>query len=803
MEVTKTNPLVSDSDGDRISDGGEIKVGLNPLNKYTNAGVLDTEYVMTQTLDETQFTDFNKDNSYSISAVVKAAGYAGTALMVEESGFRDMLSDNDAVVGNIFSFRYNSLFKMEQVVLKFRIDETILNETLVNYPDDAGLKGIKRYQIFHFDKNSGAMYPLETEFEEQTNTLSVTTKEEGDYCVIDLDQLLYSMGAGLGKKVSTPKVSSERSTEKQMKVSSIGAEDKQVEDDILPDNYNEIVQQKINKICGVFKKNKGQNQSQVKKKPADIVYILDTSKSMEDEIQRCKNGMENLVMSLYEEGIDARITVLSFDDKKNEIKEYRLKTKKTWGTNAASAKVLIDQVNVTNGKYENHMDALEKALKLSYRKGAIRFAFLITDEPLNTQDNQTKNTVAQLAQKLDKKKLVTSVICKNGDMSTFSSIFEKTGGVQMSVSSDFDGLIHTFVYTYLMNDNTFWVNTPGNLTFKVLSAVPKKDCKVDTDKDKLTDAQEIDWRLIETGKNKLELPMLKEYWDSLSKQDKEVFQRITEKKREILYSFIVLPIYSDPTSKDTDEDKVNDNLDATPMFQNEKIIYLFYERGIEDFLEFEARCRQKEEEDNGCKNVRLVATQGKDEFKNAWNKMGVNWEGKISYEIEEVHLIYHGSYNVISIGHDKDKNSSYLLISSNSSEHIMVKNLDKKKIGYLNLSSCNNGNLDYVDSNMANEFMKNFPDIDYVTAWDGSAVYSAAIIKYTNPFTIINKGNMDLMEGEEYSVLIAKEYSTATKDFNDWSIVKNGCKREPMQNVKYTRDKDGNIKTDKKIKLSK
>lgn len=61
-----TNPLLYDTDGDGISDGDEIKLGLNPLSKYTYDGILDSEYQIEQKVEAEDILINTPENKYEI-----------------------------------------------------------------------------------------------------------------------------------------------------------------------------------------------------------------------------------------------------------------------------------------------------------------------------------------------------------------------------------------------------------------------------------------------------------------------------------------------------------------------------------------------------------------------------------------------------------------------------------------------------------------------------------------------------------------------------------------------------------------
>lgn len=253
-------------------------------------------------------------------------------------------------------------------------------------------------------------------------------------------------------------------------------------------------------------------------------------------------------------------------------------------------------------------------------------------------------------------------------------------------------------------------------------------------------------------------------------------------------------MYSNPKSPDSDGDGAMDNEDAFPFKYNDSMSYIFTKTDAEWFITYEAMLRDFEISGQNGKKVHQIYTVSPEDFRDEWNRMGLNSEGKKQYIIDEVHLIYHGSPQAIAVsskGHlfAKTSNSDY-----NPSTDITVADLDPKEINYLNLSCCNNGNLDFnssngisgYDDNIALTFLKSNNVIKKITAWDGSAVYGGI---YLNVF-----GN---------DVVFSWEYSSSDKDFVKWSQEVNGFKRIPMQQITYYKDAEGIIivSPDKKISI--
>lgn len=249
-------------------------------------------------------------------------------------------------------------------------------------------------------------------------------------------------------------------------------------------------------------------------------------------------------------------------------------------------------------------------------------------------------------------------------------------------------------------------------------------------------------------------------------------------------------MYSNPKFADSDNDGVLDDEDAFPSKYNDSMSYIFTKTDAEWFITYEAMLRDFEISGQNGKKVHQIYTVSPEDFRDEWNRMGLNSEGKKQYIIDEVHLIYHGSPQSIAVsskGKLCAKTSNY---GYNPSTDITLADLDSKEINYLNLSCCNNGNLDYnsangivgYDDNIALGFLKSDNSINKITAWDG---YSKYVGVYLNFF-----GNDVVFSWESSS---GKSNSDNPDNFDKWSQDVNGYKRIPMQQITYCKDADGII----------
>lgn len=357
-----TNPIIEDTDEDEILDGDEVKLGLNPLTKYTKDGQLDSECTIEQSVPIECFSYINENNPFEISVKIKAAGAADSLIQVGVSNNIGMLQDNVSILGDVISFQYDNL-KFEQMELEFKIDSSYVNKNNRNYPNEKGLEGVQRYQVFCYDSEQRALYPVATQFDMKNNCISIITNKLGDYCIIDMDSWLYEMGIS--------------------------------------------------------------------------------------------------------------------DDKAT--------------TNAISKKLAGNSIN-------------------------------------------TKIT------------------------------FEKTID---SLSESLIGLHNTNIVVMGTKSSKYNAVTPINLCEITLSKTPSKsDTKTNDDGDKLPNSKEIDWTLIKIKKNTIQLPTLKEYWQSLKGFETNAFSRLSNKLEKEMCSIEVLPLKSNPKKSDTDGDGYNDDKDPRPLYSD-------------------------------------------------------------------------------------------------------------------------------------------------------------------------------------------------------------------------------------------
>ena len=198
VNIYGTDPLKYDTDDDGISDGDEVALGTDPLSPTTD-GIADTERTFVQTIDADDeiLEDINTEyNPYDLSLEITAAGNAQSSLTVQESGYSDSMF-NWSILGTCPELNYDDSCKVDEVVLKFKVDEEYIDNPDSEYAEEnPEFAGIKRYNVFRFFEEDNILLPVKTDVDVENNTVSATVSDMGTYCLIDMEMLLEDITAG-------------------------------------------------------------------------------------------------------------------------------------------------------------------------------------------------------------------------------------------------------------------------------------------------------------------------------------------------------------------------------------------------------------------------------------------------------------------------------------------------------------------------------------------------------------------------------------------------------------------------------
>ena len=201
--VYDTDPLVADSDNDGIDDGSEIKLGLDPNSAATH-DVPDGEYKIDQVIgaDNGILSSINTEESpYSLSIEMKTNGDMEKEISVINSGYSNVI-ENDAMLGASLDISMSDTCNPEDIVLKYDIKPEFIENTLDKYSALPEFQDIKRLNVFKFNEEEGMLLPIETKFCDNGTQLYAEVDELGTYCVMDMEIWLDNLGVEMPVKNS-------------------------------------------------------------------------------------------------------------------------------------------------------------------------------------------------------------------------------------------------------------------------------------------------------------------------------------------------------------------------------------------------------------------------------------------------------------------------------------------------------------------------------------------------------------------------------------------------------------------------
>lgn len=506
----KTNPLVADTDNDGLNDGDEIALGLNPLMQKTDGKTLDSQRRFDQKTDSESFVD--KDILSDENPVVPVlsgniSGNINSKVSIDKNS-DTVLTENRAVVG----------YPIE--ISKSIDDSLTLSFDMSNSDIKSDSSEINKYVICQY--NEKGINPVATNIDKSASILSTTVKDSGTYFVVDSSELLSSLGVDVDKYIegSMPKLKSDGKT----------------------------VSVADHKVSG----------------QADIIFVIDTTGSMSDEIANVKSNVKKFAERLSSE-YDVSVNFALVDYRDNTVLEedvnklYTPVVHRNGTSNWFGNSYVDNYKNEINNLYigyggdgpETALDALEFSRNLDFRSTASKFMILVTDADNKVSNPYGINDMDEMADLLAKDGICTSVITSSSYSSEYSALYTKTDGIYANIYGNFaDELLKIADKIGEVTNDGSWVLL-DDFQFVKLDEKPTAGSTVDTDGDGVADIDELG--------STVEIDISEFLKHEFSKRELEYAKYYTGPTSVTAYKYV-----SNPCLKDTDGDMYDDKIDSAP-----------------------------------------------------------------------------------------------------------------------------------------------------------------------------------------------------------------------------------------------
>ena len=492
IETYLSNPLNPDSDEDNLSDSDEILLGLNPLKAKSDDQHLDSERLITQSLQEENIEDGLRINNIILPSLTLT-----TTGNINKRIFMDVydvyaFGDSRSLIGKPIEIKGDQL---GEGTLTFTSQQILTEYIICQYKDEQTLY-------------------LNTSYDYETNSLSTSIKEAGIYFVLDAATLLNELSGNtfIKEPIATQSIATI--------------------------NDNAMAQ-------------------------ADIAFVLDTTYSMEENINHVKNNIVTFTKALNAQNVSIGLSLVDYQDLKADgidSTKVHQNQNTTWIYDLNTYQTMITNLSLGGGGDvpECAVDALETTRQLSYRPSATKWLVLVTDATYKVDNRFGIDSLAEEVELLKQSGIKCIVVSSKDTKEQYRPLYEQTGGTWIDIYDDFQLTLKQLAKEIAddIYQEGHWIYLEGPIPIPVcLEAEPKAGSTTDTDKDGIYDIHELG--------------------DVVEMSASDLQQLITQAgivlPEGVDYTNIKMYQYkSNPVEKDTDFDGREDGIDPKPKDNNFK-----------------------------------------------------------------------------------------------------------------------------------------------------------------------------------------------------------------------------------------
>jgi len=265
---------------------------------------------------------------------------------------------------------------------------------------------------------------------------------------------------------------------------------------------------------------------------ADIVFVIDTTGSMSDEIDAVKQNINNFVDKLKTKDISVNLGLVTYKDITCDGQNSTVGH--GFFSSVDDFKNALGSIKVDGGgdTPETLIDALETARLLGFRENSTKFIVVLTDANYKLENRFGIKSADEIIERLKSDNIIVSVVSPTSFEELYFAFSSQTKGIFADIYSDFSSTLEKLIdlANQYVNDGS-WIVLSNLDIIKLKKAPDLNDSVTDTDGDGLADSEELK----NSQKITLELP-----WDGLLKNLE-------------IWDFV-----SYPTKVDSDEDGLSD-----------------------------------------------------------------------------------------------------------------------------------------------------------------------------------------------------------------------------------------------------
>ncbi len=537
-----------------------------------------------------------------------------------------MAFQNESYIGELITIDYRDTLNLDSLQLNFCMEEAVLKNELDLFGNETTeLKGIRRFNVFHYIEECNMLLPIETFHDEEKNMVSAKTDEDGIYCLVDMEKWLYGLEQSIEdtteSQEETPAVMSlsmdEEMPESKMvslneeentSVKSTGEEPVQNiflgDSEFKEETLDSLMQVLYPPMLLTLEEDAGGETEMIKDdRPIDIVYILQTEGNDEGFI-----GITWIFPSIWTEYLErsySNMRVCILEQRKDGVYGNGIKNNILWHDDMEELQGYLQQIKyryipdvVSRG--DAHVMILGETM--GFREESAKFVVEIPAGVMEISPLRFERLMKYMSNcGINYSEVHDCARAYGGATNFMEKQINLTGGKLFSIeespsstAEDIPEHVRECMSNHAVPQKEFGAIVATGYRRIYLKEALSCTSGTDTDYDGLTDWEEVYTEMLHwDAKGNVILPTLLECIENAFEKSYVVegLERFKEDRtsggvpsniydeymNHILKNTYILPIHSDPVRMDGDNDGYEDSYDMKPLnrYNNGKVMHIF------------------------------------------------------------------------------------------------------------------------------------------------------------------------------------------------------------------------------------